>query len=409
VNSPLRVLSFDHTALVGGVTTWNLRMLQAFVDHPDLGIEFNVAGNADPARISELASRLPVISRPRLLSIKAGRGKPVNAIRRWANAHPDLSACDVVLPNNAIEGWLFTQAIAHSGQRPCVVGAIHSDEEGYYQMCGMEGPVDAVLAVSQHCLNVFRHRFPPISPTAFVPYGVPTSTAPKSFTVDGPLKIAYCGRLDRHQKRVFDFVTLMKLLVKSQADIEFNVVGEGSDGPELVRQLRSVMGERFVYHGRLSSELVPPFYAKQDVFVQTSEYEGTSISMLEAMGQGLPAVVTEVASGVGDVIRHGVNGWLVPIGDMNAMSAILTDLAAHRHRLYEPSNKAWETIRHDYSLRHSANCLAALIRRAVDRPRGAYRITANHPQLNRLDLSPLPDFVVRGIRWSRSKFSRFSH
>ena len=56
------------------------------------------------------------------------------------------------------------------------------------------------------------------------------------------------------------------------------------------------------------------------MFVSSSDFEGISNSMLEAMGMGLPVVVTDCpVGGARMVIQDGVNGLLVPVGDTKAM------------------------------------------------------------------------------------------
>ena len=58
------------------------------------------------------------------------------------------------------------------------------------------------------------------------------------------------------------------------------------------------------------------------MYVSFSDYEGISNSMLEAMAIGLPSICTDCpAGGAGMVIQDKVNGILVPVGDINAMSS----------------------------------------------------------------------------------------
>jgi glycosyltransferase involved in cell wall biosynthesis len=52
-------------------------------------------------------------------------------------------------------------------------------------------------------------------------------------------------------------------------------------------------------------------FAKGDIFVLPSLFEGTPLTLMEAMGSGLPIVTTETC-GMKDVIQHGINGLLIP-------------------------------------------------------------------------------------------------
>ncbi len=64
------------------------------------------------------------------------------------------------------------------------------------------------------------------------------------------------------------------------------------------------------------------------MFVSSSDSEGLSNSMLEAMAMGIPCVCTDCeGGGAKEVIKDGVNGMLVPIGNAEAMCAAMCKIA----------------------------------------------------------------------------------
>ena len=64
------------------------------------------------------------------------------------------------------------------------------------------------------------------------------------------------------------------------------------------------------------------------MFVSSSNYEGLSNSMLEAMAIGLPTICTDCpCGGAGMVIRDRENGLLVPVGDTEALCRALSEVA----------------------------------------------------------------------------------
>ena len=65
--------------------------------------------------------------------------------------------------------------------------------------------------------------------------------------------------------------------------------------------------------------------AALDVAVITSKAEALCLSILESMIAGIPAVGTD-SGGVAEVIRHGENGFLIPVGDSDALAKRLTEL-----------------------------------------------------------------------------------
>ena len=74
------------------------------------------------------------------------------------------------------------------------------------------------------------------------------------------------------------------------------------------------------------------FGNSQDVFVNVSEYEGTSLSMLEAMSFGCVPVVTDV-SGAREFIEEGENGYICGVGDIEGIAKCVAEFASDRKRL----------------------------------------------------------------------------
>lgn len=64
---------------------------------------------------------------------------------------------------------------------------------------------------------------------------------------------------------------------------------------------------------------VPFYYNRAAMFVFTSEHEGFPNALLEALYFGIPSISTNCPHGPADMITEGENGFLVPVGDVNAL------------------------------------------------------------------------------------------
>lgn len=101
------------------------------------------------------------------------------------------------------------------------------------------------------------------------------------------------------------------------------LLGDGSLAPE-VNALIDVLGIREHVHapGRVGYDCLPEYFRLADCYVSSALSDGTSVSLLEAMACGLPAIVTE---GYGNLewVVPGVNGWLAEPGNAEALAGAL--------------------------------------------------------------------------------------
>jgi len=83
------------------------------------------------------------------------------------------------------------------------------------------------------------------------------------------------------------------------------------------------LSDQIVLKGR--SDDIPLCLSAMDVYVQPSYYEGHSITILEAMGMGLPVISTRVG-GTPEIIKTGENGFLFNPDDHQSMAEMIYKL-----------------------------------------------------------------------------------
>jgi glycosyltransferase involved in cell wall biosynthesis len=104
------------------------------------------------------------------------------------------------------------------------------------------------------------------------------------------------------------------------------VVGDGRFAQSLVRRRRHGVARHLLLAGRTSETLLHALYARADVFVHSTRYEGSSLVTLEAMAHGLPVVATR-AGGIPDKVDDAT-GRLIEPGDTEGMGRALSELSA---------------------------------------------------------------------------------
>ena len=122
----------------------------------------------------------------------------------------------------------------------------------------------------------------------------------------------------RPVKRVCDVVRIFAR-VRATRPCVLVMVGDGPDrhaAEEEARRLGVAADVRFL--GKIDS--VAPLLAAADVYVFPSESESFGLSALEALASGVPVVAAQVG-GVPEVVRDGVTGALLPLGDLDGMAA----------------------------------------------------------------------------------------
>lgn len=160
---------------------------------------------------------------------------------------------------------------------------------------------------------------------------------------DKPEKvIVNAGRLEEQKNQ--------KLLIDAFAEVSFKypqytlkIFGDGSlraDLQQLIRQ--HGMQERIVLMGSKKDYLEQ--LSKAEIFVLSSNYEGLSNALLEAMALGIPCISTNCA-GSDEVIKNEVNGILVPKGNQELLARALEKLISNkklRKKLSEEGQKVNE-------------------------------------------------------------------
>ncbi len=127
------------------------------------------------------------------------------------------------------------------------------------------------------------------------------------------LKIGFAARLCRRQKRTHLLPQIISECVSRKLDVEFNIAGEGDCFDFLQTYITEHgLGARVHLLGWLQPNEMADFWEKQDIYLNVSDFEGMSLTMLEAMACGAFPVVTDV-SGVSDLIEEGKNGFIVPV------------------------------------------------------------------------------------------------
>ena len=104
-------------------------------------------------------------------------------------------------------------------------------------------------------------------------------------------------------------------------EITLDIYGKGSDEQKIeIQGLINDLGmaDRICLRGRTDD--MHGTFVKYDAFVMSSDFEGMPNALAEAMAVGLVCISTDCKTGPRDLVKDGENGFLVPVGDVDAMA-----------------------------------------------------------------------------------------
>jgi glycosyltransferase involved in cell wall biosynthesis len=145
------------------------------------------------------------------------------------------------------------------------------------------------------------------NPAPALPPLPPRDELRRSFGIDGPT-LVFAGRFGPQKA--------LDVLVEAVGRVDgvtLVLAGEG-DAP--------AAGERVRFVGALPRERVLELFAAADASVLSSSWENFPHSLVEALAVGAPVIATRVG-GVPEIVEDGVNGLLVPAGDVGALAGAI--------------------------------------------------------------------------------------
>jgi len=122
------------------------------------------------------------------------------------------------------------------------------------------------------------------------------------------------------------FLNSLTKVVKEVPDVRILLCGDGPLKDEFVEFVRKHSLDDYVFFaGLIPNDELPKYYNAAVMYVSTSLSDGTSLSLLEAMACGLPAIVTDVPA-IMEWVVDGENGFVVPRKDSKILAEKLIRL-----------------------------------------------------------------------------------
>lgn len=294
-----------------------------------------IVGSADVTGVANVS----VIPVPAWLRRIAG-GVPARLLMFWIVAlrsRPDVVggfhllinglAVPMVAKSAGARGWYFCVG----GPREVIDGGVHQENPYFARI----GAPDAVI--ERRLLDAVRNcdlvvTMGTSAAAYFAAHGVRQVEV-----VSGGIE---AGRFQRNRvaptfdllvaarlvpiKRLDRYVEVVRILAAARPEFRAAIVGDGPLREELEQQAsRLALGPHLTFAGQQTD--MGAWLAKARIFMLTSESEGLSLAIMEAMTCGLPVVAPRIGD-LADLVEDGSNGFLVPVPEPALLAAAVQRL-----------------------------------------------------------------------------------
>lgn len=165
-----------------------------------------------------------------------------------------------------------------------------------------------------------------------------------------PVHFLFIGRLLK-EKGIFEFIDAIRLVKSQYPQAKFTVLGAidhanmGALKPQVLDQL--IEEQLFDYPGYVSD--VQPWISASSVFVLPSYREGIPRSTQEAMAMGRPVITTDVP-GCRETVLDGVNGFLIPKWDAQALADRMCFFIKNPEKVHQMGQESYKMALHAYDV-----------------------------------------------------------
>lgn len=164
-------------------------------------------------------------------------------------------------------------------------------------------------------------------------------------------QVLFLGELGK-RKGGYDIPSVIKLVVEKIPDVKFILCGSGNEKDE--KAITELVKEKHVeknvkFPGWVRDKEKDEVLRNADVFFLPSYNEGMPMSILDAMGYGLPIVSTDVG-GIPKIVHNKENGFCCVPGDIKGFSLNIIRLLSDKKMRDTASKASFEIVKNDYSL-----------------------------------------------------------
>ncbi len=302
---------YDWPNKVGGPNIWAMRLL------PELarsGWEVEVAALCHCEPGAEYSTQI-------VRHLK-GHGIKVHAMpytqhaidaARWLLRVASQCQPDIFIANCVVSAF-YAGRYLREQDRPSII-VLHSDDPFHHSILEMAKRHPAFLpsrfvAVSRQLADLVVTTLGCDAGVSRIPYGVPVPDRCTPNQTD--LTLLYAGRFVVEQKQILQVTRALITCAETYPSVRAVLCGDGTERTAMLDLVKkSTAGNRVQVVGPLGLAEVQDLMLRSGAIVLLSDYEGLPIALMEGMACGLVPIVTDMRSGIPELVKDGQNGMVV--------------------------------------------------------------------------------------------------
>jgi len=180
--------------------------------------------------------------------------------------------------------------------------------------------------------------------------------------VDRIIKLLFVGTI--YERKGLQYLIKAIQLI-NRDDFILDLIGSTTVDPEYVKTLEYLVNSTHLqskvkFHDNVSDSELHQYFSNADIFIMPSIWEGYGMAIIEAQYNGLPVIASEIG-GIVEIIKDGVNGYLVPPKNINMLANRIKQLLEDSELRYSMGKMGKNMIDKDYNWEKAGELFHAII------------------------------------------------
>jgi glycosyltransferase involved in cell wall biosynthesis len=159
-------------------------------------------------------------------------------------------------------------------------------------------------------------------------------------------------------------IEAMRYVISKHKEAQCLVIGSGREENMLKNLAKKAGLEDSIKFAGAAYADIPLYLSCIDIFILPSITEGFGLVLLEAMSAGKPCIGSDTG-GINEIIKDGISGLLVPVGDAEAIGGAISRLLDDKILSYEMGRNGKEIVKEKFSINLMANKMIKFYREVI--------------------------------------------